>query len=541
MRLQLAIVAAAAAATATGIVKADNGLITDLPGAEGMDFPNMYSGYLDLPNTEKHVFFWYVEAEKDPETAPVALWTNGGPGCSGLTGFMTEQGPFHVGAEGQLEKNPYAWNTLANMFFIEQPVGVGFSYSDDPAADYSPGDWDAARDNYAAILTFLETYPNLKNNDFYITAESYGGHYMPTLAKYIVDHNTDNAINFKGFAVGNPFTSKATNGLGEFNTLYGHQLVSKPRFESWQRNCGAHYKTAKEAELSASVLDGPLPIFTKPYRCLIDEEAMLGSIELNLNPYALDFPTCPRGGDDDEIKKSVAAAVGGRGGGRFGGAQRLQLLRAKYADEPNLLKVLEKGLTKGQQKHAKGPDDVVTAYEPCTDQYATAYLNRLDVQNSIHVNGGAAHSNDTVVSWDECSRSIRYNMSDSRTPMMPIYQYLLDPANDFDLKLLVFSGDDDDVCATEGSQEWIYDLGFDTAQDVDGIYDLSWHAWHYDDDTFGRQTGGFTVNFNQSQMSGMFAFTTAHGCGHEVPTYKPQLALEIFRSYLSGDVFLPTS
>jgi carboxypeptidase C (cathepsin A) len=73
--------------------------------------------------TEKHVFYWYVESVLDPATAPVALWTNGGPGCSGLIGFMTEQGPFHVSSDGlTLEKNPYAWNNVANVLFIEQPV-----------------------------------------------------------------------------------------------------------------------------------------------------------------------------------------------------------------------------------------------------------------------------------------------------------------------------------------------------------------------------------------------------------------------------------
>ena len=149
----------------------DDDLITTLPGAEAMTFPKMFSGYLSLPGTEKNVFYWLVEAEESPDTAPVALWTNGGPGCSGLTGFMTEQGPFHIGAEGQLEANPYAWNKKANMLFVEQPVGVGFSFSDDDS-DYHTGDWDAAKDNYAAILAFRQKYPALNDRDFYLTAES---------------------------------------------------------------------------------------------------------------------------------------------------------------------------------------------------------------------------------------------------------------------------------------------------------------------------------------------------------------------------------
>ncbi len=36
----------------------------------------------------------YVESQSNPSTDPLVLWTNGGPGCSGLLGFFTEMGPF---------------------------------------------------------------------------------------------------------------------------------------------------------------------------------------------------------------------------------------------------------------------------------------------------------------------------------------------------------------------------------------------------------------------------------------------------------------
>lgn len=49
-----AAVAACAIAVAVG-QSADEDLVTTLPGAEGMGFTNQYAGYLDLPNTEKHV------------------------------------------------------------------------------------------------------------------------------------------------------------------------------------------------------------------------------------------------------------------------------------------------------------------------------------------------------------------------------------------------------------------------------------------------------------------------------------------------------
>ena len=94
MRLLL-MLATASLGSAAGTAADD--LITELPGADGLDLPSMYSGYLDLPESQKHVFYWLVESTAaDPATAPVALWTNGGPGCSGFIGLMTEQGTYVV-------------------------------------------------------------------------------------------------------------------------------------------------------------------------------------------------------------------------------------------------------------------------------------------------------------------------------------------------------------------------------------------------------------------------------------------------------------
>ena len=144
-------------------------------------------------------FYWFAECDGcDAATAPVALWTNGGPGCSGLLGFMTEQGPLRPNGDGTLAQNPYAWNKVANYLFVEQPVGVGFSYSTTPAAYRDVGDDQAAALNYQLILQFLAKFPEYAPNEFYISAESYGGHYMPTLAKYIAENDPSRSkINFQ--------------------------------------------------------------------------------------------------------------------------------------------------------------------------------------------------------------------------------------------------------------------------------------------------------------------------------------------------------
>ena len=39
-------------------------------------------------------------------------------------------GPCNIVSSNKTEFNPYSWNNNANIFFIDQPVGVGNSYAD---------------------------------------------------------------------------------------------------------------------------------------------------------------------------------------------------------------------------------------------------------------------------------------------------------------------------------------------------------------------------------------------------------------------------
>lgn len=82
------------------------------------------------------LFYVLTEAVDAPESAPVVLWLNGGPGCSSMgSGFMSEMGPFFpAGGSKRLERNLYAWNRVANVLFLDSPAFVGWSYSNTSAA-----------------------------------------------------------------------------------------------------------------------------------------------------------------------------------------------------------------------------------------------------------------------------------------------------------------------------------------------------------------------------------------------------------------------
>ena len=101
------------------------------------------------------------------------------------------------------------------MVFVEQPVGVGFSQATDP--DIAYGDHQAAVDNHDFLKGFYDIFPALKSKPLYLTSESYGGHYLPTLAQEIVKQA--DLPNFKGFAVGNPLTYMPYRDYGQWGRI----------------------------------------------------------------------------------------------------------------------------------------------------------------------------------------------------------------------------------------------------------------------------------------------------------------------------------
>lgn len=202
-----------------------------------------YSGYFTVNKNltcGNHLFFWFFPAVRDWEKAPVILWLQGGPGSSSMYGLFELNGPFDSRPEGLISRNT-SWNNFGNVIYIDNPVGVGFSFSTNKC--YPRSISTVSEELYSALEQFFLLFPELQNNAFYLTGESFAGHYIPSLGALIDKKNSKKCvqINMKGVIMGNPNMKLACHDYGSF--LYQVGLVDEALrdelYES-QRKMKAH-------------------------------------------------------------------------------------------------------------------------------------------------------------------------------------------------------------------------------------------------------------------------------------------------------------
>ncbi|KDO34551.1 hypothetical protein SPRG_00614 [Saprolegnia parasitica CBS 223.65] len=183
-----------------------------LPGlaAGGMKSAH-YAGHVEVDTTNNgRLFYWLVEAEvKDPTTAPLTIWLNGGPGCTSMLGLFMECGPFHIEADLTLSRNEYGWQKTSNVLFVDQPVGTGLSTLGTRA--YPSSGAAVAAHFYTFLLGFLQQHPEyvhgLVSRPIYFFGESHAGRWIPQFYSHIATENARNThglqIQIHGAGIGN--------------------------------------------------------------------------------------------------------------------------------------------------------------------------------------------------------------------------------------------------------------------------------------------------------------------------------------------------
>lgn len=125
------------------------------------------------------MFYWlyYTTATEEYTDRPLVIWLQGGPGASSMYGNFEELGPLTL----ELEERNHTWVKHYNVLFIDNPVGTGFSYVDEPSL-LTKSNAEIADDLLAFMKEFYKRNPEFTDTPLHIYAESYGGKMAPEFA-----------------------------------------------------------------------------------------------------------------------------------------------------------------------------------------------------------------------------------------------------------------------------------------------------------------------------------------------------------------------
>ncbi len=126
------------------------------------------------------LYYTFQPADKSPETAPLFVFFNGGPGYSTTmlftfnTSKMTAD-PDFAGGEGVVE-NPYSFTKIGNIIHVDQRMtGFSYGFGDWECTSNSFNHFHDAADFIRVILDVFKRFPKLAKNPVYLVGESYGG------------------------------------------------------------------------------------------------------------------------------------------------------------------------------------------------------------------------------------------------------------------------------------------------------------------------------------------------------------------------------
>ncbi|KAA8536291.1 hypothetical protein F0562_028769 [Nyssa sinensis] len=233
-----------------GASQNQSNIVKTLPGYNGELPFKLETGYISIGDTDDvQLFYYFIESERDPITDPLVLWLTGGPGCSGLSALVYEIGPLLFDVDGwdgsfpSLILNNYSWTKVANIIFIDQPVGTGYSYARTQAG-YNTSDTKSVAQAYSFLRKWLTYHPKYLTNPLYIGGDSYSGITVPLLVQTIIDGikaGLEPSFKLQGYVLGNPVTDSFIDDNSRIPYVHRVNLISDEYYEAAKRYCNEDY------------------------------------------------------------------------------------------------------------------------------------------------------------------------------------------------------------------------------------------------------------------------------------------------------------
>ncbi|KAL9102580.1 MAG: hypothetical protein Q9163_002298 [Psora crenata] len=444
------------------------------PGQEGVcettPGVNSYAGYVDLA-PDAHTFFWFFEARNNPETAPLTLWLNGGPGSDSLIGLFQgrksieavhEKRRADKGRAGTLQCYCRLQNGRSlNPFTGEQEnatYGVDGQYPVINATEIDTTDL-AAVATWHVLQGFLEALPQLdgkvKSKTFNLWTESYGGHYGPSFFNYFYQQN-----------------QLIANG-----TVTGTELV----FDT------------------LGIINGIYDLYTQaPYYPEFAVNNTYGIKAVNDTVYSYMKFACYMSGGCLDLASICA-----------------QVNRSTDVGMQYCFQATDQCRTNVESPYyaysGRGVYDIRHPYEdPTPPLYFRDYLNMAKVQNALGVNLNYTVSNNDVGYAFQRTGDFAY------PSFIPDLEMILNNS----VRVALFHGDADYICNWFGGEAVSLNISYTHSAE----FKAAGYAPFVVDGT----------EYGEVRQYGNFSFARIYEAGHEVPFYQPLASLEMFRRTLGN-------
>ncbi|XP_066470998.1 retinoid-inducible serine carboxypeptidase [Tiliqua scincoides] len=187
--------------------------------------PKQAWGYVQV-RTNASMFWWLYYATSPTQNfteLPLILWLQGGPGSSGCGfGNFEEIGPLDT----DLKPRRTTWLQAANVLFVDNPVGTGYSYVTNSSA-YAKDLATLTSDMMVLLKKFFNCKAEFQTIPFYIFSESYGGKMAASIARAVHEAMQAGTIkcNFLGVALGDSWISPLDSVLSWGPYLYSTSFL----------------------------------------------------------------------------------------------------------------------------------------------------------------------------------------------------------------------------------------------------------------------------------------------------------------------------
>ena len=379
----------------------------------------MSAGYLaarpaaanDQPKDNAHLFFLLLRARHVPAKRKLIIWFNGGPGCSSFDGAMMEVGAWRMDGKGGLVwvKDGASWNEYADILFLDQPVGTGFSYVN--TNSYTTSLPQAADEVVHFLEQFVQVFPEYSRDvelkfgnqgsgvDVFLAGESFAGQYIPYIAKAIVKAQNP-PVSLKGIAIGNGFIDPKNQ--------YGTELETMVEKNIWTTSSKDYQRVARIVESCRKELDKLTTSSGSPREV----------------------------GVCDEILQTIVSSTTAKQPGSSG-YTCINIYDVRLSDSSPACGM-------------NWPTTLSAMYD---------YLRRPDVRKALHVD-----DNHKPEAWIECNANVGSAMRSDTTS--PASVQLLPELLESGLRVLLFAGEEDLICNAIGVRrtaenlEWGGSKGF---------------------------------------------------------------------------------